>query len=142
MKQDAKDRRTRILELLRGSQDLRAATLAARFGVSERTIYRDMDRLIAAGLPIVGTPGQGYRITADITLPPLNLTRQELEALHLGLEVIGDSAEPDLSAAAQSLSQKIDSQLAEDQNSAGFAFVLTRNVSEKTSHGDCLTYVF
>lgn len=34
-------------------------TLAARFGVSERTIFRDLGLLDAAGLPLVSSPGRG-----------------------------------------------------------------------------------
>lgn len=54
-----------------------AAELAARFGVTERTIYRDMDRLRAEGVPLAGTPGQGYRLTAAFALPPLALSARE-----------------------------------------------------------------
>lgn len=119
---DRHTRRQQLLALLRRPGPHRAADLARKMQVTERTIYRDMDRLRAAGLPVAGTRGQGYRVTSDVTLPPLNLTRSELEALHLGLEVIGDSAEPDLSEAAQTLSARIDAALAEGAGEAGFAF--------------------
>jgi predicted DNA-binding transcriptional regulator YafY len=91
-----------------------AADLAQTLGVSERTIWRDMDRLRDAGLPIAGTRGAGYRITAPITMPPLSLTDAELEALQLGLAVLSDVPDEDLRRAATSLSRKIDAALSED----------------------------
>lgn len=39
-----------------------AAALAARLGVSERTIYREIGRLRADGVRILGEPGVGYMI--------------------------------------------------------------------------------
>ncbi|WP_420380661.1 helix-turn-helix transcriptional regulator [Marivita sp.] len=49
-----------------------------------------------------------------ITLPPLNLTQKELEALHIGLAAIGVSESEDLAGAARALSDKIDAVLPED----------------------------
>ena len=45
-----------ILLLLSGGQR-RATELAERFGVSVRTIYRDVDRLIALGIPVEAERG-------------------------------------------------------------------------------------
>ena len=67
----------------------------------------------------------GYMMTAPITLPPLNLTLAELEALHLGMAVVGEAADPELQDAARTLSAKIDAVLPEDrtapQTGWGFA---------------------
>lgn len=103
-----------LLRLLRDGRLHRAEDLARRLGVSARTIYRDMDTLVASGVPIAGERGLGYRATAAITLPPLNLTLDELEALHLGLAILGEAADSDLQQAAASLSAKIDAILPED----------------------------
>lgn len=43
-----------ILMLLQLRGRLTAADLAAEFEVSERTIYRDIDALSAAGVPVYG----------------------------------------------------------------------------------------
>lgn len=82
--------------------------------MSLRTIYRDMDTLVASGVPIAGERGLGYVATAAITLPPLNLTLAELAALRLGLGFVADIADPATQAAAQSLLAKIEAVLPED----------------------------
>jgi len=118
------DRLIDLIQILRDGRLHRARDIARRLGVSLRTVYRDMDTLAASGIPIGGARGEGYRTTAAITLPPLNLTTTELEALHLGLAVIGEAGDAELSAAAGSLSSKIDAVLPEDRTTppTGFGF--------------------
>jgi predicted DNA-binding transcriptional regulator YafY len=53
------DRLLSILLLLQARGRMTAATLAAEFEVSERTIHRDIDALSAAGVPVCGQPGPG-----------------------------------------------------------------------------------
>ena len=110
-----KDRLVDLIQILRDGRLHRGRDLADKLGVSLRTIYRDMDALIASRLPIEGERGLGYVMTAPITLPPINLTLDELEALHLGLSVVGKASDPALQAAAASLSGKIDAALPEDR---------------------------
>lgn len=107
------DRLMNLIRLLRDGQLHRAADLARATNVSLRTVYRDMETLAASGVPIEGERGTGYRVTAAITLPPLNLTMAELEALHLGLAAMGQAQDPDLAAAAASLAGKLDGVLPE-----------------------------
>ena len=83
------DRLMALIQHLRDGALHKAADLAAATDVSLRTIYRDMDTLAASGVPIEGERGIGYRVTAAITLPPLNLTMTEVEALHIGLLAVG-----------------------------------------------------
>ena len=109
------DRLYDLIQILRDGRLHRAQDLADRLGVSLRTVYRDMDTLMASGVPLEGNRGLGYRATADMTLPPLNLTMAELEALHLGLAVVNEAGDAELGAAARSLSAKIDAILPEDR---------------------------
>ena len=119
------DRLMQLVQLLRDGNLHKAGDLAQAVGVSMRTIYRDMGTLAASGVPITGERGIGYRVTAAITLPPLNLTMTEVEALHLGLSAVGHSDDPELSAAARALSAKLDAVMPEDRSRApasyGFA---------------------
>ncbi|MGR3273158.1 HTH domain-containing protein [Thalassococcus profundi] len=119
------DRLYALMQRLRSGALHRAEDLARDLGVSVRTIYRDMDTLAASGVPVAGERGLGYSARAAITLPPLNLTDTELEALHLGLAAVGASDMEELSAAAAALSAKIDAVLPQDTGTApgrfGFA---------------------
>lgn len=102
------DRLVTLINLLRDGSLHRAQDLATRLDVSVRTIYRDMDRLFASGVPVQGTPGTGYRMADTIALPPLHLAPAELDALHLGIAIVSEAADPELQAAAQALAHKID----------------------------------
>lgn len=131
-------RNDRLLDLVRLLSDgrlHRAEDLARRLQVSQRTIYRDMDTLIASGVPIAGERGLGYAATAEITLPPLNLTLAELEALHLGLAVVGEAGDEEQREAAASLSAKVDAVLPEDRSARGVPFGFATRAFAEASRG-------
>jgi predicted DNA-binding transcriptional regulator YafY len=118
------DRLMQLVQILRDGDLHRAADLARAVDVSLRTIYRDMETLAASGVPITGERGTGYRVTAAITLPPLNLTLTEVEALHLGLSAVGAADDADLAQAARQLLAKLDAVMPEtpaDTQQHGFA---------------------
>jgi predicted DNA-binding transcriptional regulator YafY len=56
------DRLLAMVLQLRLHKALRAEDLAAHFEISVRTVYRDMQALGEAGVPIVSLMGQGYRL--------------------------------------------------------------------------------
>lgn len=60
-----------------------AQALAERFGVTVRTIYRDLDALRAASLPLHAERGRGGGFALDraYTLPPVNFTAREAALL-------------------------------------------------------------
>ena len=105
------DRLFDIIQILRDGNLHRAQDIAARLEVSTRTIYRDMETLMASGVPVEGERGVGYMITEAISLPPLTLTVSELEALNLGLAIVGQAADDTLKAAAETLAEKVDAVL-------------------------------
>ncbi len=120
------DRLFELIQLLRDGRLHRGKDLAEKLGVSVRTLYRDMDTIIASGIPVEGERGLGYMMTAPITLPPLNLTLTELEALHLGLSVVSKAADEELQRAAETLSEKVDAVLPEDRSApaSGWGFAV------------------
>ena len=105
------DRLFEIIQILRDGKLHRAQDIAAQLEVSTRTIYRDMDTLVASGVPVEGERGVGYLVREQIPLPPLTLTPAELEALNLGMAIVAEAADADLKAAAQSLAAKVDAVL-------------------------------
>ncbi len=101
------DRLFDLLQILRDGKLHRASDMAAALQVSTRTIWRDMATLVAQGLPVEGERGVGYMLSAPVTLPPVALTRDELEALRMGVHLVTASADPGLARAAASLRAKI-----------------------------------
>jgi predicted DNA-binding transcriptional regulator YafY len=77
------DRLLLILNLLRSRRNLTAVDLSHECEVSERTIYRDIQALSGARVPIYFD--HGYKLLTDAFLPPLNFTLDELVAIHIGL---------------------------------------------------------
>ena len=71
------DRISAMLVQLQSRTVVRAADMAERFGVSLRTIYRDMRTLSEAGVPVCGDAGVGYSLIEGYRLPPLMFTREE-----------------------------------------------------------------
>ncbi len=69
-----------LAEFLRARRTgVTADTLAERFEVTVRTIYRDLDALRAAQLPLSAERGRGggYALDRSYSLPPVNFTARE-----------------------------------------------------------------
>ena len=64
-----------------------AAELSERFEVSVRTIYRDMDTLSAAGIPIYAKKGKngGICLTEQFVLDKMLITKEEQQEILSGL---------------------------------------------------------
>src|SRR5260221_9464531 len=89
-------RSERLLDLIQALQRHRrpvsGAVLAQELAVSLRTVYRDIQSLVATGAPIDGEAGVGYVLRAGYTLPPLMFTHEEIEAGGLGSRLGGGAA--------------------------------------------------
>lgn len=73
-----------MAEYLRGRRTgVTADALARRFEVTVRTIYRDLDALRDASLPLSAERGRGggYALDASYALPPVNFTAREAALL-------------------------------------------------------------
>ena len=102
------DRLFRLLTAIRMlPKPVTAARLAQETGVSERTLYRDIDALRAGGALIDGAAGVGYTLTEDPALPPQMFSQLEIEALVLGLAEVRHMGDADLTSAAESALSKI-----------------------------------
>jgi predicted DNA-binding transcriptional regulator YafY len=79
-----KSRLFALADYLRGRRTgVTAEQLAERFGVTVRTIYRDLDALRDASVPLQAErgPGGGYALDRSYSLPPINLTAREAALL-------------------------------------------------------------
>lgn len=97
-----------IVQLLRAARaPLTADVMAARLEVTKRTVYRDIAALQAAGVPLEGAAGIGYVMRRGYDLPPLMFTPEELDAITVGLALIGRTGDKSLEAAGASACSKI-----------------------------------
>ncbi len=99
----------------------RAVDLAQSLGVSERTVYRDVQAMIEAGVPLQGVPGKGYRIPEDYLLDPIRLTTDEAVMLILGSAYAAQNFDGRYRAAARAAQQKVDRALPREDRERAFA---------------------
>jgi len=107
------DRLLAIVLELQGRGKARAQDLADHFETSKRTIYRDIEALCEAGVPVVATPGRGYRLMEGYFLPPLSFGVDEAMTLLLGGDFVAQRFDPQYRAAAGTARRKIEAVLPE-----------------------------
>jgi predicted DNA-binding transcriptional regulator YafY len=103
-----------LVDLLRAARaPMSAARLSREFGVSTRTIERDIQSLQLSGVPIYADLGAagGYSILREYSLPPLNLSASESLAVLAGLGLVETSP---FGAAARRARAKVLAVVAED----------------------------
>lgn len=99
----------------------RASDLADALGVSERTVYRDVQAMVEAGVPLQGVPGKGYRVPEDYLLAPVTLTTDEAIMLVLGSAYAAQNFDGRYRAAARSALHKLDRVLPSDARERAFS---------------------
>jgi predicted DNA-binding transcriptional regulator YafY len=97
-----------ILILLQLRGRLTAEDLAAEFEVSERTIYRDIDALSMAGVPVYGDrgPGGGFALLEGYQTRLTGLAADEAEAMPM-IGMMGPAADLGLGHAASAARNKL-----------------------------------
>ena len=105
-----------IITILLNRQTITARELADRFGVSTRTIYRDVDVLSSAGIPICTDQGKGGGISLleDYTLSKAMLSKSESEGLILALKAMGATDYPEADALLEKIGSVFKSTVAHD----------------------------
>jgi len=80
-----------LLTLLKSKRLLTATELADKYGVSIRTIYRDIRKLEEAGIPVYSIEGRGYSLVDNYTVAPVQFTEKQANALITAQHVINQS---------------------------------------------------
>ncbi|MDG5767753.1 YafY family protein [Balneolales bacterium ANBcel1] len=75
------DRLTAIITYLQGRNFTSVDELSGRYGITPRTVYRDLSALQEAGVPLGSEPGKGYFIVKGYHLPPVMFNREEAASL-------------------------------------------------------------
>lgn len=77
------DRLFGILTLLQSRKFVSAEKISEKFGISIRTVYRDVKAICEQGIPVSFEPGKGYFIVQGYFLPPVSFTSDEAGAMLL-----------------------------------------------------------
>ncbi len=77
------DRLFGILTTLQSKKHATAAHIAEKFGISVRTVYRDIKALEELGIPVGFEQPKGYFVVQGYFLPPLSFTAHEANSLIL-----------------------------------------------------------
>lgn len=101
-----------VLELQRKGV-VRAEDLGTLFEVSVRTIYRDIQAISEAGVPIIAAPGTGYSLMEGYFLPPVSFTVEEAVTLLIGTDFVEQRFDYDYRVRAQAARGKIEAILQE-----------------------------
>jgi len=100
---------SRLLEtvhILLARRTTTAKELAAHFEVSPRTIYRDIEALSAAGIPVYASPGKGGGIALldDFVLSRTLFSEKEQNEILLALQTLGAADYPGTTSVLDKLS--------------------------------------
>ena len=80
-----------ILTALKSRRILTAPELANKYDVSIRTIYRDIQKLIESGVPVITLEGRGYTLMDGYTIAPVQFTEKQANALITAYHLVNKS---------------------------------------------------
>jgi len=109
------DRLVATVLLLQSRRLIRALDIAEHFGISVRTVYRDLLALQEAGVPLAAETGEGYSLVDGYHLPPVMFTQEEASALFVGGEFVQRLTDASLKKHAESALLKIRAVLPEER---------------------------
>jgi len=96
-----------ILTLLQGRKYTTAEQIAEHFGISVRTVYRDIKALGEQGVPVGFEPAKGYFLVQGYFLPPVSFSSEEANALLLMESVVGSFADKSIQKHYTTALQKV-----------------------------------
>ncbi len=96
-----------LVLLLQNRPNFSSRDLAEHFGVSRRTIFRDLRTLAESGVPLTYAEDGGYEILDGYQLPPLMFSAREAATLLIGTEFTTLQPDASLRADAGAVGMKI-----------------------------------
>jgi len=118
------DRLVALIILLQSKKLIRGREIAEHFDISLRTVYRDINAICEAGVPVAAETGEGYSIMQGYHLPPIMFTTDEAAALFTGAKFSEYFTDASIKKHALSAITKIKSVLPDT----------TRNFLDKLQH--------
>jgi predicted DNA-binding transcriptional regulator YafY len=142
------DRVSAILIQLQTKRYVTAEEIAERFGLSKRTIYRDIRALEEAGIPVGAEPGKGFYLVDGFHLPPVRFTQNEALTLLTAAKMLTRISDKGMRENMQSALCKIKAVLpdVDKQNIARLddkieVFISSPEMSNHDSPGNFLTEI-
>lgn len=112
--QNRTERLFSIILLLQNRPNLTSRDLAEHYGVSRRTIFRDLRALSDSGVPLTYAGGGGYEILDGYQLHPLMLNAREAAVLLVGTEFMKTQADDSLQRDAEQVALKMRAELPDE----------------------------
>ncbi len=109
------DRISAMLIQLQSKKVVKGQDIADRFGISLRTVYRDIKTLEEAGVPILSEAGTGYSIMEGYRLPPVMFTKSEAQSFLIADKLVEKLTDPSTHKLYQSALFKIKAVLRYDE---------------------------
>jgi len=103
-----------ILMLQESNKRITVDKLAETFGVSRRTIFRDLNALSEINVPVTWEQYSGYGIMPGYKVPPLMFTSKELATIMVGLNFVKSQIDQTLVEDAKGVELKIKNVLPDD----------------------------
>jgi predicted DNA-binding transcriptional regulator YafY len=130
---------TNIATMLQSKRIVTAASIAKKFDISVRTVYRDIRTLESSGVPVITIDGKGYSIMDGYTLPPIMFTEAEANALITAEHLINNTKDASLTTHFQEALVKIKSVIrsairAKSDLLSDRILILGKGKTDKTSH--------
>lgn len=110
----AADRRLKLLMLLQSSRHLTVNKIADYFGISRRTVFRDLRALQDLNVPLIHDQTEGYSLIKGYKIPPLMFNEKELATIILSLSSLSSNIDQSMSEDADTVLHKIKSVLSTD----------------------------
>jgi predicted DNA-binding transcriptional regulator YafY len=104
-----------VLTQLQSRRMITARDIAEKYGVSIRTVYRDIKILEESGVPVVTEEGRGYSIMDGYRLSPIMFTQEEANALVTAEKIISKNKDHSLTENYQNAVTKIKAVLRNSQ---------------------------
>jgi predicted DNA-binding transcriptional regulator YafY len=105
----SQERRLKILLLLQSRRkNLGVNELAEYFGVSRRTIFRDLNFISEMDVPIAHDTVDGYSIPKGYSIPPLMFSDKEISVIMIGLSFLKSQTDSGMVEDAKSVQLKIE----------------------------------
>lgn len=105
------ERLQHLIYLLQSGRKLTADDLADEFGVTRRTIFRDLRRLSDLNIPVTHDHNSGYGIMSTSEISPIMFTERELSTVIIGLSFARSQINTQLRDDAAKVSRKISASL-------------------------------